>query len=66
MLVLTRRLGEQIVIDGHIRIVVLETKGGKVRIGVEAPADVRVDRLEIHELRVSHHVAKCSTERAIA
>lgn len=51
MLVLTRRVGEQIIIDDNIRLEVLEVKGGKVRFGVEAPASVRIDRLEIHQKR---------------
>lgn len=51
MLVLTRRVGEQIVIDGKIRITVTAITGNKVRIGVTAPDFVRVDREEIHALR---------------
>lgn len=51
MLVLTRRVGEQIIIDDNIRLEVLEVKGGKVCIGVAAPASVRVERLEIHQKR---------------
>jgi carbon storage regulator len=48
MLVLTRKIGEAIVIDGGIRVIVTAIKGDKVRIGIEAPPDVRVDREEIH------------------
>ena len=48
MLVLTRRVGEEIVIDGNIRITVTGVQGEKVRIGVTAPASVRVDRQEVH------------------
>ena len=51
MLVLTRRLNETIVIDGTIRVRVLGVHGGRVRLGVDAPRDVRVDRGEIHEQR---------------
>ncbi len=51
MLVLTRNVGEKIVIDGHIQVTVVAIKGNKVRIGIEAPADVRVDRQEVHERR---------------
>ncbi len=51
MLVLMRRPDESIVIDGNIRITVVSVKGDKVRIGIEAPPDVRVDRQEIHERR---------------
>jgi carbon storage regulator len=48
MLVLTRRVGEEIVIDGGIRITVSGIQGEKVRIGVTAPDSVRVDRQEVH------------------
>jgi carbon storage regulator len=53
MLVLTRRFGETIVIDGEIRVTVVEIKGGKVRLGVTAPASVRVDRAEVHVARIA-------------
>jgi len=49
MLVLTRRVGEEIVIDGAIRVTVVALKGENVRLGVTAPASVRVDRKEVHE-----------------
>jgi carbon storage regulator len=53
MLVLTRRLGEEIVIDAHIRIAVLAVTGDRVRLGIVAPPSVRVDRLEIHQRRAA-------------
>jgi carbon storage regulator len=49
MLVLSRKIGEEIIIDGCIRICVTGIRGDKVRIGVEAPPDVRVDREEVHQ-----------------
>lgn len=49
MLVLTRKLGEQIVIGDGIRITVVGVGPGRVKIGVEAPANVRVDRQEIYQ-----------------
>jgi carbon storage regulator len=48
MLVLTRRVGEAIVVDGGVRITVVAIHGNKVRLGVEAPDWVRVDREEVH------------------
>ena len=51
MLVLTRRLDEAIVIEGGIHITVLAVKEGQVRLGITAPADVRVDRQEVHARR---------------
>lgn len=49
MLVLTRRPGEQIVIGNGIRVTVVSVGPGRVKIGIEAPPDVRIDRQEIHE-----------------
>lgn len=49
MLVLTRRPGEQIVIGNSIRLTVVSVGPGRVKIGIEAPPDVRIDRSEIHE-----------------
>lgn len=48
MLVLTRKCGEEIVIDGGIRIQVLESKGGRVRLGISAPRDVQIARSEVY------------------
>lgn len=49
MLVLSRKTGDEIVIDRDIRIAVLATSGGKVRLGVAAPPTVRVLRSEVHD-----------------
>jgi carbon storage regulator len=51
MLVLTRRLGETIVINSNIEVTVVAVHGDRIRIGIKAPRDVAVDRLEIHEMR---------------
>ena len=48
MLVLTRKVQEAIVIAGKVRVVVAEVQGERVRLAVEAPPDVTVDREEIH------------------
>ena len=49
MLVLTRKAGEEIVIGGNIRLTVTQIGEGRVKIGIEAPRHVRVDRAEIAE-----------------
>ena len=49
MLVLTRRPGEQIVIGDGIRLTVVSVGPGRVKIGIEAPPHVRINRQEIHE-----------------
>lgn len=46
MLVLTRRKGESIAIGDNIQVQVLSVKGGQVRIGVNAPREVAVNREE--------------------
>ena len=51
MLVLTRRVGEEIVIDGDIRITVVDISGDRTRIGISAPPSIRIDRREIYERR---------------
>jgi carbon storage regulator len=51
MLVLTRRVGEQVVIAGHIEVNVVSIQGDRVRLGIQAPASVRVDRQEVHARR---------------
>ena len=51
MLVLNRKLGQSIVIADEITIKVLEIKNGSVRLGIVAPDDTQVDRLEIYEAK---------------
>ncbi len=51
MLVLTRRVGEQIVISGDICITIVAIRGDRVRLGITAPRETVVDRREIHERR---------------
>jgi carbon storage regulator len=51
MLVLTRKLGEKLIIDGCITVQILAITGHKVRIGITAPPEVTVDREEIHRAR---------------
>lgn len=49
MLVLSRKKNESIVINNDIKIVVVEIRGDKVRLGVEAPREVPVHRREVYE-----------------
>ena len=49
MLVLSRKLGESLVIGDGITVTVLATNGGRVKLGVIAPAEVPVHRDEIHQ-----------------
>ena len=52
MLVLSRYVGEEIVIGGDIHVQVLGFQGRKVRLGIRAPASVSVDRTEVSERRL--------------
>ncbi len=49
MLVLTRKLGESIVIGNNVRVTVLEMQGKQIRLGIEAPAEISVHRGEVYE-----------------
>jgi carbon storage regulator CsrA len=51
MLVLTRKIGETVVIEGGIHITVVAVQGKKVRLAIDAPPWVRVDRKEVHDRR---------------
>jgi carbon storage regulator CsrA len=53
MLVLSRRVGEEIVIDSDIILTVVAIKGGAVRLGITAPPSVCVDRQEVHQRRAA-------------
>ena len=49
MLVLTRKVGQSIVIGDEIEVVILEVRGEQVRVGIRAPKNVSVHRKEIYE-----------------
>ena len=61
MLILTRRLGETLMVGDDVTITVLGVKGNQVRIGVNAPKDVAVHREEIYE-RIQNEKAGNGTE----
>ena len=47
MLVLSRKPGEKVVIGGHITLTVVDVQGNRVRLGIDAPDDVRILRGEL-------------------
>jgi carbon storage regulator len=49
MLVLTRKLGQAIVIGDSIEIAIVEIKGDQVRLGITAPKDIAIHRKEVYE-----------------
>jgi carbon storage regulator len=62
MLILTRRVGESVVIGDDIGVTILGVKGNQVRIGVTAPKDVTVHRQEIYERIKSEQEASAPAE----
>jgi carbon storage regulator len=58
MLILSRKLNESIVIDGHITVKVVRIDGEVIKLGITAPADVPVHREEVYkEIRQSNEAA---------
>ncbi|MDP3268076.1 MAG: carbon storage regulator CsrA [Legionella sp.] len=49
MLVLTRKIGQKVVIDEEVYLTVLGIKGNQVRLGFDAPEEISVNREEIHQ-----------------
>jgi carbon storage regulator len=67
MLVLTRKLGESIAIDDHIKIMVVQIKGKQVRLGIQAPAETKIHRQEVYEtIQTSNREASTSTPQSIS
>lgn len=49
MLILTRRVGEKLIIGENVTVTVLSVKGNQIRVGIDAPRDVSVNREEIFQ-----------------
>lgn len=64
MLVLTRKLGESIVIGNHVRVTVLDMQGKQIRLGIEAPTEVSVHRGEVYERIEAENKAAAETQHA--
>lgn len=63
MLILTRRVGETLMIGDEVTITVLGVKGNQVRIGVNAPRDIAVHREEIYE-RIKREKTEQDTQQS--
>tara|TARA_B110000977_G_scaffold166653_1_gene214642 strand:+ start:239 stop:454 length:216 start_codon:yes stop_codon:yes gene_type:complete len=64
MLILTRRVGETLVIGDDVTVTVLGVRGNQVRLGVNAPKDVAVHREEIYQRIQNEKDAENSTENS--
>jgi carbon storage regulator len=53
MLILTRRMGETVIIGENVSVTIVGVNGGQIRVGINAPKDVTVHREEIYE-RIRH------------
>jgi carbon storage regulator len=66
VLVLTRRAGESVMIGDDVVITVLEARGDVIRLGIQAPRDVRVHREEIYrELQAANREAASPTDAVV-
>jgi len=66
VLVLTRRAGESVMIGDDVVITVLEARGDVIRLGIQAPRDVRVHREEVYrELQAANREAASPTDEAV-
>ncbi len=54
MLILTRRIGETLCVGDDVTVTVLGVKGNQIRLGVNAPKTIAVDRAEIRERKVKN------------
>jgi carbon storage regulator len=59
MLILTRRVGETVMVGNDVAVTIVGVKGNQIRIGIDAPKDVSVHRKEIYErIRHEQHPAR--------
>lgn len=60
MLVLTRKVGEGIIIGDDIKLTIVEIKGGSIRIGIDAPRSKKIHRQEVYDIILEQNRAATS------
>ena len=65
MLVLSRKVGEKVVIDGCITVAVVAVDGNKIRLGITAPPEVRIHREEVHRQRMEFAEVEVDSEELV-
>jgi len=62
MLVLSRKVGEKLIIDGNITVEVVKVQGNRITIGIQAPADVKVLRGELKQPKAKAQIVELVVE----
>jgi carbon storage regulator len=62
MLVLSRKVGEKLVIDGNITVEVVRIQGNRITLGLVAPADVKILRGELHQMQAKPQTTELVVE----
>jgi len=62
MLVLSRKVGEKLVIDGNITVEVVKVQGNRITIGIQAPSDVKVLRGELKQPQARAQIVELVVE----
>lgn len=65
MLVLTRKAGEKVVINGCITVTVVAVEGNRIRLGITAPPEVHIDREEVHRRRMEFAEVEANSRKAV-
>ena len=65
MLILTRCIGEKIIIDDNVAVTILGVKRNQVRIGIDAPREIQVHREEIYQRILKEHATDTTQAAAV-
>ena len=65
MLVLARKVGEEVVIGDAIEVVVLKVAGGRVNLGVSCPRDINIRRKELCPRQAQSHMLRCTRSAVV-